>query len=827
MPHLFSLKRLFTHHPVPSRRSIALFFWLSVLFLGISGCGSDTSDNPVMHGKFTAFTLKGLEYECFRNGTLTRKGATDDTGHFYYRRYEDNAGNEERETIQFRLGNILLGSSLTPTYQMSPLDFDTSELMSDETINIAAFLQTLDKKAPVTAKSDLDLSDYDCPDDDDFDCDCTDDDCDVPFFPDGITITPEVRDAVNVWSQSRNINFNQPSDQFQQDSDVAALISYLNGENVFEDGQARTLVTTDQAFIYLREALAVDRALPVIMINLGDGLTCGTQSGTGNVHEYTQSRGFPARLSTYASLATEFLTWYSPDIDLFQWYNGGVDGGTYERQHAVGRIDDKDELADNEMLYFIDRTTSADDYIDYIFVPTNLGVDSATATSLINERTTENDLLSTIMEPMMNPRMGSEVNPFYLSPSFTQMEAAEFIAGKYPDRQKIFTLWIGLNDVLGAVTASNSARMTMADIQAFLDDSANGHDETSVITAIEETVARLVAIPDSHVFIANLPHVTSFAALFGPSDLARLATFSDEDTPASVTALAPGDHVGLWPFINRTNEVVAEDDSSDIFAELIPGLEVPIASALGKYYDETNEVLNTNDTLNAAITATISLDDGYTLSSEEAALLNARIDAINAAISTLAAENAHVTLVDVKAGIFDKLDVDYDRILAADGDLKEDSETKRFVLENYVYITTDGDPEDEDDPELKDWEYEVLSRTFGGGFFSLDGIHPSNTGYLIIADAFVTAINEEKLGIDISEISDTAFYSTYSGDGYQDDDGDGFIPGPGYVSDWTDTVDGSITSCRAIDAFYQGLADCSDSRKKTYPPYISGKDTCD
>ena len=175
MPHRFSLKRLYAHHPAPSCISIVLFFSLSVLLLSISGCGSDTSDNPVMHGKFTAFTLKGLEYECSRNGTLTRKGATDDEGYFFYRRYEDDAGNEE--TIQFRLGNILVGSSLTPTYLMSPLDFDTNELMSDETLNIAAFLQTLDKKAPVTAKSALDLSDYECPDDDNFDCDCTDDNC--------------------------------------------------------------------------------------------------------------------------------------------------------------------------------------------------------------------------------------------------------------------------------------------------------------------------------------------------------------------------------------------------------------------------------------------------------------------------------------------------------------------------------------------------------------------------------------------------------------------------------------------------------------------------
>jgi hypothetical protein len=46
----------------------------------------------------------------------------------------------------------------------------------------------------------------------------------------------------------------------------------------------------------------------------------------------------------------------------------------------------------------------------------------------------------------------------------------------------------------------------------------------------------------------------------------------------------------------------------------------------------------------------------------------------------------------------------------------------------------------------------TLTTAFMGGLFSLDGIHPTNTGYAIIANEFIKTINRS-LGTDIPAVS--------------------------------------------------------------------------
>jgi lysophospholipase L1-like esterase len=48
---------------------------------------------------------------------------------------------------------------------------------------------------------------------------------------------------------------------------------------------------------------------------------------------------------------------------------------------------------------------------------------------------------------------------------------------------------------------------------------------------------------------------------------------------------------------------------------------------------------------------------------------------------------------------------------------------------------------------------------FGGGLFSYDGIHPSNTGYALVANAFIASI-DAKFGTTIAPVSVTAAYAT-------------------------------------------------------------------
>ncbi len=51
------------------------------------------------------------------------------------------------------------------------------------------------------------------------------------------------------------------------------------------------------------------------------------------------------------------------------------------------------------------------------------------------------------------------------------------------------------------------------------------------------------------------------------------------------------------------------------------------------------------------------------------------------------------------------------------------------------------------------------SLAYGGGFFSLDGVHPSNTGYAVIANAFIDELNTA-YSLGIPDVNVTTVYST-------------------------------------------------------------------
>jgi hypothetical protein len=54
---------------------------------------------------------------------------------------------------------------------------------------------------------------------------------------------------------------------------------------------------------------------------------------------------------------------------------------------------------------------------------------------------------------------------------------------------------------------------------------------------------------------------------------------------------------------------------------------------------------------------------------------------------------------------------------------------------------------------------EILTTEFLGGIFSLDGVHPTNTGYGVIANAFIDALNRkfdaDLLAISLNQIAKT------------------------------------------------------------------------
>ncbi len=58
-----------------------------------------------------------------------------------------------------------------------------------------------------------------------------------------------------------------------------------------------------------------------------------------------------------------------------------------------------------------------------------------------------------------------------------------------------------------------------------------------------------------------------------------------------------------------------------------------------------------------------------------------------------------------------------------------------------------------------DAQGDFASLQYGGGFFSLDGLHPSNTGYAVIANSFIAAF-DQKYGLTIPPVDVHAVYAS-------------------------------------------------------------------
>jgi lysophospholipase L1-like esterase len=69
-----------------------------------------------------------------------------------------------------------------------------------------------------------------------------------------------------------------------------------------------------------------------------------------------------------------------------------------------------------------------------------------------------------------------------------------------------------------------------------------------------------------------------------------------------------------------------------------------------------------------------------------------------------------------------------------------------------------------------------ITNRFLGGIFSLDGVHPSNIGHAVIANAFISTINDH-FNSSIPEISVKDLLTIFLTDPFVDKDGDGVVRG--------------------------------------------------
>ncbi len=621
------------------------------MVLMFSACGGSASD-PLTTGVFIDSAVEGLE---FHSGN--RYGTTDADGKFYFK---------ENETTAFFVGGLPIGSTDSPKEITTPIDLvdEPNSFVTHSTVtNICRLLQSLDEDGD--------------PDN-------------------GILLSKNIRDEVqSLVDQGLTINFDVTTDAFAVQNGVQTLLAQLNDAGVFED--LRSMTSVQDANTHFFNGLAEHKISPVVMINLGDGLTNGAQSGFENVHQYTQSVGFSAYVSYQLTDAAD-MVWNNPLLEL-----------------------DADRI--------FTRILNADGAVD---IAHNLGVAGATTQSLLNERTgTGNTLLDELLKPI----------PENSQKEVTQMEAALYLAGLYPNRLKLFTLWIGAGDSLAAATQNGGSELTTIALGNFFNDVVSGHDLNTVKANITQIVDQLHKVEYGYVFIATLPHVQTLGDFFGKTDIERMAKF---DNPA-VTVLGENELIGFEPFIGDFTQVDAS-----------------VSRALA----------SDNQTLNNAITQIISQDANF-LDETEVTLINNRIDAINAHIRSLANTWDNVFLVDMEAY--------YDQ-LATDG-IALDSKT--------------------------------LNKTLGRGFYSLDGYHPSYSGSALIANEFISEINNAQIGMNIGTIDVDA--SILVIDPYNiDADEDGFFSDPGTIPTILIPI---------YDPLLKGWIDCNDGDNTVFPEFVSG-DAC-
>ncbi|ETR74087.1 MAG: hypothetical protein OMM_06530 [Candidatus Magnetoglobus multicellularis str. Araruama] len=298
----------------------------------------------------------------------------------------------------------------------------------------------------------------------------------------------------------------------------------------------------------------------VVLINLGDSLTNGAQSGVTNVHEATQRNGFAELLADQFNQVAD-TTWTNPYITLTET------GGIRKNPNVI---------------------------------PYNLSVTMATVKDVLTQKTNaDNPLFTELLKPIPDQK-GDDV---------TQLEAALYVASLHPDKEKIFTVWIGSNDVLWAVIDEFGTKITQDNINAVLNDTEAGHDLNSIKNNLLEIVNTLKAVENSYIFIGTLPYISEPSFFFSKNDIKHLAQFSD----VSIPNLPEGSSLGFGPFI-----------------------QLAASGVLSK--------LATNEYLENAINEIIATD-GNILSPNEKQIVDQRIDDINAYIKSLASPG-QVTIVD-------------------------------------------------------------------------------------------------------------------------------------------------------------------------------------
>lgn len=248
----------------------------------------------------------------------------------------------------------------------------------------------------------------------------------------------------------------------------------------------------------------------------------------------------------------------------------------------------------------------------------------------------------------------------------------------------LLTLWIGNNDILGYATSGGIQSYTDVDSFAVLFDE----------------ICRTLSLNETNVILANIPEINAipFFTTVGPTIGNTLTEMSIEDPQIT----------GIF-YETSESKVIAEAKIDELLKNKIlvtlsgSSVNKYLGNSEGDFYTDSNTPIPNDVNIIApfGLSSENPIPNEFILDPGEQIIIENVTSSFNATISNNA-EKYGFYLVDINA-FFNQI------------------ATNGFWTDGIFFTT----------------EY------IFGGLFSLDGIHPTNQGYGIIANKFIEVINEE------------------------------------------------------------------------------------
>jgi lysophospholipase L1-like esterase len=285
----------------------------------------------------------------------------------------------------------------------------------------------------------------------------------------------------------------------------------------------------------------------------------------------------------------------------------------------------------------------------------------------------------------------------------TQLQAAVSLHGQ------LATVWIGSNDLLHFAFANGGSPPASA--------TGIGTDITTIIRQLQGSGAKVA--------VANLVDVLGAATFF---------------PVASTTEPTYEQNIDAFLQAAIVNQAAAQLHIPPATAAQIPAVQQQVAAAQAAAHQYVQ----------AEIAQAGLGPNGYfllpTLLNTVAAILQQQ------PVPQLPAGGAGAYVSDAVAIEVKQLNVAYNQAIAGAAQA-----TGAALVDVSAIFTSAETARASGQPVPVDSQGDLVSLNYGGGFFSLDGLHPSNTGYAVIANAFIAAI-DTKYGMTIPAVDVHTIY---------------------------------------------------------------------